>query len=98
MLRQLVESEGHAVIAAKEVEQLELDWHASECRVLREDGQVSTRLYMGGDVVFVLVVTQADSRINPRVIKTKMSNYAKKQPHDRGTWVKPLASAVVMLQ
>ena len=61
-LRQLVESEGQAVIAAQEAEQLELDWHAGDCRVLGEDGQVTTRLYMGCDGVMVPVVTAAEKR------------------------------------
>jgi hypothetical protein len=61
-LRQLVESEGQAVIAAQEAEQLELDWHAGDCRVMGEDGEVATRLYMGCDGVFVPVVTAAEKR------------------------------------
>jgi hypothetical protein len=39
-----------------------------------------------------------EDRINPRVVKVKMSNYAKKQTGDRGTWVKPFGSTVVMLK
>ena len=39
-----------------------------------------------------------ENRINPRVVKVKMSNYAKKQPADHGTWVKPFGSAVIMLK
>jgi hypothetical protein len=61
-LRQLVESEGQAVIAAQEAQQLELDWHAGDCRVMGEDGEVTTRLYMGCDGVFVPVVTAAEKR------------------------------------
>ena len=61
-LRQLVESEGKAVIAAQEAEQLELDWHAGDGGVLGEDGEPTTRLYMGCDGVFVPVVTAAEKR------------------------------------
>ena len=39
-----------------------------------------------------------ENRINPRVVKVKMSNYAKKQPGDRGTWVKPFSHAIIMLK
>lgn len=62
-LRQVVESEGKAVAAAQEAEQLELDWTASQCLVLEGQGQqeqVTTRLYLGCDGVLVATVTDQE--------------------------------------
>jgi hypothetical protein len=61
-LRKLVESEGKLVIAAQEAEQLEFDWHASDCLVLDADGEPTTRLYMGCDGVMVPLVTAHEKR------------------------------------
>ncbi|MFA7322387.1 MAG: hypothetical protein WC000_13060 [Dokdonella sp.] len=58
--RKLVESEGKAVIAAQDAEQLEFDWRASDCRVAQADGRVVTRLYLGCDGVMVPTVTAGE--------------------------------------
>ena len=39
-----------------------------------------------------------EDRINPRVVKVKMSNYRKKRPPDKGVCVKPFRDAVVVLK
>jgi hypothetical protein len=82
-LRQLVESEGKAVIAAQEAEQLELDWHAGDCRVMGEDGQVTTRLYSGCDGVFVPVVTAAEKRRRRAKAHRRRRQLQRQQPERR---------------
>jgi hypothetical protein len=39
-----------------------------------------------------------EDRINPRVVKVKMSHYRKKRPPDKGVCVKPFRDAVVVLK
>jgi hypothetical protein len=59
-LRQLVEGEGKAVLAAAGDESLEVDWSASQCLVTRPDGQVVSRIYASADGVMVPMTTQAE--------------------------------------
>jgi len=58
-LRQVVQSEGKAAQAAQESEQLELDWHASDCVTQGANKQTTTRLYMGSDGFMVPTVSTA---------------------------------------
>lgn len=58
--RQVVESEGRAVLAAGENEQLELDFAASDCKVMTAQGQEVSRIYGACDGVLVPVTTQAE--------------------------------------
>ena len=60
LFRQVVESEGKAVLKAAESEQLELDWSGAQCVTLTPDGQPTTRLYASGDGVLVPTTTQAE--------------------------------------
>lgn len=60
MFRQLVESEGKAVLKASATEQLELDWSASDCKTQTPHGQEVTRIYASADGVLVPTVTQAE--------------------------------------
>lgn len=58
--RQVVESEGKAVLAAGENEQLELDFAASDCKVTTADGREASRLYGTCDGVMTPVTTQSE--------------------------------------
>src|SRR5207247_2412413 len=60
LFRQVVESEGKAVLKASESEQLELDWSGAQCVTLTPEGQPTTRLYASGDGVLVPTITQAE--------------------------------------
>ena len=60
LFRQLVESEGKAVLKASRQEQLELDWSAGQCKVQTPAGQETTRIYVSADGVLVPATTQAE--------------------------------------
>ncbi|HWP40585.1 MAG TPA: hypothetical protein VNL70_06625, partial [Tepidisphaeraceae bacterium] len=63
-LRKLVEQEGKLAQEAQECEQLELDWHACDCRTDRTpDGEApTTRVYVGCDGVQVATVRAAEKQ------------------------------------
>jgi hypothetical protein len=61
-LRQIVESEGKAVLRAAEDEQLEIDWSASDCKTTTPQGREVSRIYVSGDGVLVPVTTQSEKR------------------------------------
>jgi len=86
-LRQLVESEGRAVIAAQEAEQLELDWHAGDCLVLGEDDQITSRLYTGCDGVMVPVITLSEKQKRRAKAKQRRRQLQREQPQKK---LKPL--------
>jgi hypothetical protein len=58
--RQVVESEGKAVLSAGETEQLELDFSASDCKVRTAQGEEVSRIYGTCDGVLVPVTTRAE--------------------------------------
>jgi hypothetical protein len=61
-LRQVVESEGRAVVAWQDHEQLELDFDAGQCLTsATADMSVTTRVYVGIDGFMVPMVTQAEA-------------------------------------
>ena len=60
LFRQLVESEGKAVLKASASEQLELDWSAAQCLVQTPEGQPTTRIYVSADGVMVPTTTQEE--------------------------------------
>lgn len=60
LFRQLVESEGKAVLKASADEQLELDWSASDCKTTTPMGQPVTRMYVSADGVLVPTTTQQE--------------------------------------
>ena len=60
LFRQIVESEGKAIIKASSDEQLELDWSASECKTQAPDGRQISRMYASADGVLVPTTTQAE--------------------------------------
>jgi hypothetical protein len=61
ILRQVVESQGQAVVAWPDDEQLELDFDAGECRTTAtEDGRAISRLYVGIDGFMLPMITDAE--------------------------------------
>jgi len=56
-LRQVVESEGKAVLRAAEEEQLEIDWSAGKCNATTPTGEQVSRLYASADGVLVPTTT-----------------------------------------
>ena len=58
--RQSVESDGQAVLAAQDSEQLELDWSAKDCKTKTPQGQEVSRIYLSADGVMAPVTTQAE--------------------------------------
>jgi hypothetical protein len=66
-LRQLVEAEGKAVLAAQRSGALDLDWQPRDCRT--EAGP--SRVYLGSDGVKVPVVTDAEKEGRRQKVKQK---------------------------
>jgi hypothetical protein len=58
--RQIVESDGQAVLAAQDGDQLELDWSAAECKTKTPQGQEVSRIYLSADGVMAPVTTRAE--------------------------------------
>jgi hypothetical protein len=59
-LRTIVESEGKAVLAASQEEQLEIDWSAGQCLAVDPAGRKVSRIYVSADGVMVPVTTGAE--------------------------------------
>ena len=62
MLRDIVESEGKAVLKASATEQLEIDWSAAECKTATPSGEEVARVYVSADGVIVPTTTQAEKQ------------------------------------
>jgi hypothetical protein len=60
LFRQIVESEGQAVLRAGECAQLELDWSGRDCLATTPQEQATTRLYVSADGVLVPTITRAE--------------------------------------
>jgi hypothetical protein len=73
-LRQLVEAEGKAVLAAQRSGQLDLGWQASDCPT--EAGP--TRVYLGSDGVKVPVVTDAEKKGRRQKVQEKRRRRGRK--------------------
>jgi hypothetical protein len=58
--RAVVESEGKAVLAASQEEQLEIDWSAAECQTQTPAGEPVSRVYVSADGVMAPVTTAAE--------------------------------------
>ena len=69
MFRQIVESEGKAVLEASECEQLELDWSGKDCRAQNPQGQATTRIYASADGVLVPTTTQVEKDKRRETVK-----------------------------
>ena len=70
LFRQVVESEGKAVLKAGESGQLELDWSGKDGLAQTPQGQATTRLYVSADGVLVPVTTQAEKDQRRATVKT----------------------------
>lgn len=73
-LRQLVEAEGKAVLAAQRSGELDLGWTAADCAT--EAGP--TRVYLGSDGVKVPVVTAAEKQVRRQQLKAKRRRRGRK--------------------
>jgi hypothetical protein len=82
-LRQIVESEGKAVLSAAEDEQLEIDWSASDCKTTTPQGQEVSRIYASGDGVLVPVTTQAEKLKRRATVLKKRREKRARRGHRR---------------
>ena len=72
LLRQIVEGEGKAVLAASTNEQLELDWSAKDCVATTPAGKKVSRLYASADGVLIPTTTAAEKqKRRATVLKTR---------------------------
>jgi hypothetical protein len=60
LFRQIVQSEGKAILKASAQEQLELNWSASDCKTQTPDCRQVSRMYASADGVLVPTTTQAE--------------------------------------
>ena len=71
LFRQVVESEGKAVLKAAAEELLPVDWSAKECLVEKPDGQKKSLVYTSADGVLVPATTQAEKDKRRATVKRK---------------------------
>ena len=79
LFRQIVESEGKAVIKASNTEQLELEWAAVDCKTKTPDGQETSRMYASADGVLVPTVTQQEKDRHRETVKKKREQMPKEK-------------------
>lgn len=77
--RQLVESEGKAILKASACEQLELDWSASQCAVQTPEGRETTRVYASADGVMVSTITREEKDNRRAKVRAKRSAMSRRQ-------------------
>jgi hypothetical protein len=87
LVRQVVEAEGRAVLAAARAGPLTLSWTAADCHVRDEDGRPTevTRVYLGADGVKVPLVTEVEKQARREQVKQKRRR--------RGRTCRPLPKA-----
>jgi hypothetical protein len=87
LLRQVVESEGRAVLKAQQTRQLPIPWTAADCHVPDAAGRATaqTRVYLGADGVKVPLVTDSE--------KVKRRSAVKAKRRQRGRKCRPLPKA-----
>jgi hypothetical protein len=80
LLRQVVEAEGRAVLAAQRSGALTISWTASACHVPDADGRPTpaTRVYLGSDGVKVPLVTEAEKQQRRARVKRKRRRRGRK--------------------
>lgn len=88
LFRQVVESEGKAVLKASGEEQLELDWSASQCKVKTPDGSETTRLCASADGVLVPTIMQAEKDKRRAKVRERRS----KMPQEQRSRLRPLGT------
>jgi hypothetical protein len=69
LFRQIVESEGKAVLWASDSERLELDWSGQDCLAEGPAGEATTRIYASADGVLAPVTTQAEKDKRRETVK-----------------------------
>jgi hypothetical protein len=80
LLRQVVEAEGKAVLAAQRAGALAVPWTAADCPVPDEDGRPTeaTRVYLGSDAVKAPLVTEAEKQRRRGKVKHRRRRRGKK--------------------
>jgi hypothetical protein len=71
LFRQIVESEGKAIIQASSDQQLELGWSASDCTTKPPEGPEVSRMYASADGVLVPTTTRAEKDKRRQAVKRK---------------------------
>jgi hypothetical protein len=79
MFRQIVESEGKAVLKAGESGQLELDWSGKDCLAQTPQGAATTRMYASSDGVLVPVTTRGEKDKRRTTVKAWRKNTPRKK-------------------
>jgi hypothetical protein len=79
MLRNVVESEGKAVLTASAEEQLEIDWSGSDCKAPTPCGQEVSRMYASADGVLVPTTTEAEKQKRRGTVLAKRQKMSRKQ-------------------
>ncbi len=77
-LRQEVEAAGRRVAEAQQTGRIDTAWKAADCRLHRQDGGPTTRVYAGCDGVMVPVITEAEKQKRRAAIKAKRRRCGKK--------------------
>ncbi|MCY2950368.1 MAG: hypothetical protein NTU53_00080 [Planctomycetota bacterium] len=78
-LRNLVESEGKAVLTASAQEQLELDWSGSDCKASTPTGQETSRMYASADGVLVPTTTEAEKQKRRATVLAKRQKMSREE-------------------
>ena len=80
LLRQVVEAEGQAVLAAQQAGTLAISWTAADCLLPDEQGcpTEATRTYLGADGVKVPLVTEAEKQARRTKVKQKRRRRGRK--------------------
>jgi hypothetical protein len=79
MLRNVVESEGKAVLKASAEEQLEIDWSGADCKAQTPTGQEVSRLYASADGVLVPTTTEAEKQKRRATVLGQRRKMSRKQ-------------------
>jgi hypothetical protein len=81
LLRQVVEAEGKAVLAAHRDGTLTIPWSGGDCRVTDADGRPTgtTRVYLGADGVKAPLVTDQEKRARRRAVQHRRRRCGRKR-------------------
>jgi len=80
VFRQVVESEGKAVIQAQQEELLPIEWSAAECKTQTPEGREVSRVYSSADGVMVPMTTQAEKDKRRETVK----KHRRERPRQKG--------------
>lgn len=79
LLRNVVESEGQAVLKASAQEQLELDWSGADCKAQTPWGQEVSRMYVSADGVLVPTTTEAEKQKRRATVLGRRAQMSREQ-------------------